>query len=198
MTTRRGTLRLAIIALPLAVACRTEQVASEPSAKRPSTPAQDDEVVRNLLQEVRGDVAFGEFASPLPVADAERLLMMTRCFVTDEIPYGMAAPFRQVQAFNVIMDSSDARDIIHRLIRDGGPVARLYGLCGSALVAPEGHVAALAQCEADKTKIVVLDGCVERIMSVSAVARLVVQRDLPNRLRDVRDVCYDAYGQGAG
>jgi hypothetical protein len=111
----------------LAAGCSTS-VGDLPEAKSSATATELS------LAAWKSDIAHQKFAEPLSVGDAEQILLRTEFFETG-VPQD-----RQVDAFNVLFDQSDALARFRAITAKGKPAGRLYALCALvALVPVEAH-----------------------------------------------------------
>ena len=125
------------------------------------------------------DIISRPFASPLSVADAERILMETEIF-------WFAAPTRSVQAYNLLFDQSDAKERFARIGVFARHAGQLYALCALRVIDP-------AEAEALGDRLSKLDERVEVIesdfvqtRSVGEAVRLIQQPDFARQLRDYK------------
>jgi hypothetical protein len=99
------------------------------------TPPPAPDLTRRPAPKLPGSDDFAErtFTEPLSLQDAEAVLKRTRVF-----GFGGMPPKRQVQAFNVVFEQSDAVARFRSLGTAASAAGQLYSLAGLLLLDPAG------------------------------------------------------------
>jgi hypothetical protein len=149
-----------------------EQLLPQLPPARPKLPWEDD-------------ISSQDFPDPLPVSDAERILKETGLFNRNA--------WRQVQAYNVLMDQPDGLVRFQAIARTAKRAGQVYALCALwALDAPSAR--ALAEQLAPVTdEIAELHEDVISNRSIAELVRLVQDKRIWVELRSLRDEAYLRY-----
>jgi hypothetical protein len=150
---------------------------------RPPNPRRPDLLAERVLPPAwADDVASNAFAFPLSVADAERILTRTKIFALEEMP-----PKRQVQAFNVLLDQTDALERFRQMIADAEPAGQLYALAALTMLSPSEGAQFGRTMATRPDAIVVYDSDVVQHTQVREVVSLIAERHVGEECRKLRE-----------
>jgi hypothetical protein len=174
---RRGVLLgVAILAGVIGFGCSNRQ-------NLPTPPQPPDLTGRTLPKPPgSGDFAWGSFPYPLSLSDAEAVLRRTGLFA-----FGGMPPKRQVQAFNVLFERSDAASRFRSLARAESPAAKLYALTGLLLLDRASAQSVRVSLSGDEQHILVMESDMASERPVREVADLLERRNLGRAFRRERD-----------
>jgi len=128
------------------------------------------------------DYARRSFGSPLSLQDAEAILRQTQVF-----EFGGMPPKRQVQAFNVLFEQTDAVSRFQRLAEIASPAGKLYALAGLLLLDRPAASRLQRTLAEESLAILVIDSDVIYEKPVRELADIVERRDMGTWFRRVRD-----------
>jgi hypothetical protein len=115
----------------------------------------------------------------LSVGDAEQILRRTKVF-----EFGGMPPKRQVQAFNLLLDQSDAQSRFERIAARGETAGKLYALSAFFALQTEKSAALAAALAENLEEVLVIDSDVVRGWQRPAdVVILIRNRRLWERMR---------------
>ena len=156
---------------------------------RPPNPRRPDLLAERVLPPAwADDVASNAFAFPLSVADAERILTRTKIFALGEMP-----PKRQVQAFNVLLDQTDALERFRQMIADAEPAGQLYALAALTMLSPSEGAQFGRTMATRPDAIVVYDSDVVQHTQVREVVSLIAERHVGEECRKLRESTDDYF-----
>ena len=129
------------------------------------------------------DFAHQSFVSPLSLADARQILIRTDIF-----EFGMMPPKRQVQAFNAVLDQSDALLQFETVVRRGNLAGKLYAMCGFLLLEAQHGTSLRSALGREQSRVLVIEHDVIRgSMTVADIVSLVQRDQLCGAMRAARE-----------
>lgn len=183
---RPGLLTFVILVGASASACQR-------SADRPAPPAAPD-IAHHAPPKPPGsdDFARRSVGHPLALQHAEAVLRQTRVF-----EFGGMPPKRQVQAFNVVFEQSDAARRFRSIAEGEWAAGRLYALAALLLLDPAAAQPLRASLSVDVGNILVVEGDTSYEQPVRDLAKVVERQDMGRSFRRARDETNDYFAKSA-
>jgi hypothetical protein len=165
---------LFVLALAWAGGC------SDAGANLPVPPPRETEPP---LPPFATDIVNQRFARPMPIKDAERILVETEIFE-------LAFPGRQLQAFNVVFDQSDALTRFATIAARARWAGQLYSVCAFSLGDPDRARELAQRLQQVREPVYVNQSDWGRERPVVEVVALIQEGNLGEVFRNQRDRLY--------